>query len=169
MIDYFEQFWSLYPNKKGKGAARKAFEKVMQGNDEVALFSDLTLALEAQKRYRQEAKGHDEFIAPWKHPSTWLNQECWLDEIGSHSDLKQRDELAKCSVTGCDSEVHGQQFDRCAYHLEFDERDHLRDVLMAPELRAYYNAHPEIQGLKGEAAVAWMKKKIKEIVSRGHD
>lgn len=162
----FDTFWALYPNKKGKGAARKAYEKVMTGNDEAALFKDMELALEAQKRYRQEARSSGEFIAPWKHPSTWLNQECWLDEIGSHADLKQKAELAQCSMAGCECEVHGPRFDHCAYHLEFDEKDHLRDVLMAPELRKYYNDHPEIQGLKGAEAMKWMKDKIRNIVNR---
>jgi len=164
--DNFDTFWSVYPNKKGKGAARKAFEKVMDGNDEEALFKDIMLALEAQKKYRNEARSSGEFMPPWKHPSTWLNQECWQDEIDSHADLKQRAVLSQCLVEGCMSEVHGSRFQYCGHHLEFDEKDHLRDVLMAPELRKYYNDHPEIQGLKGDEAIKWMKVKIKQIVNR---
>jgi len=151
----FERFWELYPNKKGKGAARKAFEKAMQGNDQTALFKDMELALEAQKRYRNEARLKNEFMPPWKHPSTWLNQECWLDEIASHADLKQKYESKFCF---CGKETHGPKFQYCAEHLQLDEHGRFRDVLMAPEIREYYRKHPEIHGLTGRDAVQWITK-----------
>ena len=161
MTDLFEQFWGVYPNKKGKGAARKAWEKATAGNDESAMLTDVLLALEAQKRYRIEAKSLGEFIPEWKHPSTWLNQECWLDEIGSHAELKQRHELQTCKH--CSEPVHGPRFDVCSHHLEFTPDGRLNGVLMADELRAYYNQNPEIKTMNHHQAALWMKQKIRGI------
>jgi uncharacterized protein (DUF1697 family) len=77
--DDFEKFYSEYPIKKSKAAAAKAFAgAIKKTNLEVLL-----TALREQKKAREEAlKGGGRiFIPHWKHPSTWLNQECWLDEV----------------------------------------------------------------------------------------
>jgi hypothetical protein len=66
----FEEFWALFPAKVGKGAAKKAFEKVRKSN--LVEFQDL---MEALRRY--VVKTDDR---PWCHATTWLNQERWTDE-----------------------------------------------------------------------------------------
>lgn len=67
----FDQFWELYPRKKDKGHARKAFEKAL---DKVSVDH----ILESVRLYRdQEADTQEEFIA---YPATWLNGERWDDE-----------------------------------------------------------------------------------------
>ena len=65
----FEDFLSIIPSKmrKGKGKAFKAFKKSKY---------ELTIE-ELSERYRKHHEINGEFT---KHPATWLNQECWLDD-----------------------------------------------------------------------------------------
>jgi len=86
---HFERFWSVYPNRKGKLAAKKAFDKAVKGEDIGEFTHMICLAIEAQHRYRSDAKSSGEFIPPWKQPATWLNSGCWDDEVKSHTELKQ--------------------------------------------------------------------------------
>ncbi len=69
----FDRFWEAYPEKTGKGAARKAFPLAMA---KISSFDPLDFViLPALQRYR-ERKPVDR---PWCNPATWLNQERWLD------------------------------------------------------------------------------------------
>ena len=70
--DAFERFWSAYPKKVGKEAARKAFGKV-----KVPVESLLT-AIERQKCGNQWSAENGRFIP---NPATWLNQGRWEDEV----------------------------------------------------------------------------------------
>ena len=65
----FELYWSTIPSKmrKGKGKAFKAFKKSKY---------ELTIE-ELSDRYKKHHEINKEFT---KHPATWLNQECWLDD-----------------------------------------------------------------------------------------
>lgn len=65
----FDAFWDAYPEKVGKGAARKAFAQAIRKTDVATMRA-------AIDRYRA-AKPDDR---PWANPATWLNQERWLDE-----------------------------------------------------------------------------------------
>lgn len=65
----FETWWATYPDKVGKGAARKAFEKAIR----IASLQDMLVGVERYRRNKPKDR-------PWCHPSTWLNQERWLDE-----------------------------------------------------------------------------------------
>lgn len=71
----FDRFWSVYPNKKGKGAARTAFAKAIAKGVSV---EDLITAVERQKHSRQWTRDNGDYIP---HPATWLNQERWEDAI----------------------------------------------------------------------------------------
>lgn len=73
----FKTFWSAYPKKAGKDAARKAFAK--RKFDEQA-FEKVMAALNEQKASEQWQKDGGQFIP---HPATWLNQGRFEDEIGS--------------------------------------------------------------------------------------
>jgi len=67
----FNDFWSVYPRKKGKGQARKAFEKALEK-------TDIATILDGVAAYITYGDMDDpQFIA---HPSTWLNGERWEDE-----------------------------------------------------------------------------------------
>ena len=68
----FEQFWTAYPRKVGKGGAFKAFLKADQP------IAGLLVAVEKQKRSEQWRKEGGQYIP---HPATWLNQGRWDDEV----------------------------------------------------------------------------------------
>jgi len=69
----FDRFWSVFPRKVGKGAARSVFQRVVSKAQATA--DELTAGAE---RYAAATAGKDpEFIA---HPKTWLNAERWTDE-----------------------------------------------------------------------------------------
>jgi hypothetical protein len=67
--EHFDEFWAAFPNKVGKGEARKSFERIRLAG--IVSWDDLLAGLE---RYR--AKTDDR---PWCNPTTWLNQERWSD------------------------------------------------------------------------------------------
>ena len=69
---YFDQLWSLYPRKVGKGQARKAFKTASKKID----FYDLLPKL---MDYVNTLEGKDKQFMP--HLATWLNGERWTDEV----------------------------------------------------------------------------------------
>ena len=64
----FDAFWAVYPEKVGKGAARKAFPLAISK-------APLEILIEGVHRYIA-AKPADRSYC---HPSTWLNEERWDD------------------------------------------------------------------------------------------
>ena len=69
--DNFDAFWSAFPRRIAKEAARKAWAKAVKTTDPSVL-------IEAAATYATTTKGTDpKFI---KHPATWLNGGCWEDE-----------------------------------------------------------------------------------------
>ncbi len=77
----FIEFWTAYPRKIGKGAALKAWKKA-----KLPAMAVILNAVEDQKKSRQWQKDSGQYIP---HPSTWINQERWEDEIteGAPRDL----------------------------------------------------------------------------------
>jgi hypothetical protein len=67
----FEAWWLQYPRKVSKGAARKAYDKARKS----ATADELELGA---MRYSAIRSSEDPTYT--KHPSTWLNNKCWLDE-----------------------------------------------------------------------------------------
>lgn len=80
----FLDFWTVYPRKVGKGAARVRWKKI---NPDAALAERITLAVCAQRLWKS---WEDVQFIP--HPSTWLNEERWNDETtkGPPTSLNQR-------------------------------------------------------------------------------
>ena len=70
----FEEFWKEYPRKVGKGAAKRAFEKVIK----TVTLETLVTALRRQKCGSQWTRDNGQYIP---HPATWLNQQRWEDEV----------------------------------------------------------------------------------------
>ena len=70
--DAFERFWSVYPRKVGKQSAKRAFEKVK------VPIETLVTAVERQKCSDQWTRDNGQYIP---HPTTWLNQGRWDDEL----------------------------------------------------------------------------------------
>jgi len=66
----FEQFWDIYPAKKGKGSAAAAFAKALKRVSANEL-------LEAVTRFRDDPHRPSDFTP---HPTTWLNQDRWGDD-----------------------------------------------------------------------------------------
>ena len=69
---YFDQLWTLYPRKIGKGQARKAFKAASKKID----FYDLLPKL---MDFVNTLEGKDKQYMP--HLATWLNGERWTDEV----------------------------------------------------------------------------------------
>jgi hypothetical protein len=67
----FAEWYAAYPVHKAPGDAEKAYAKVIREG------ADPLLLLEAAKRYCDEQQVLDGY---GKHPATWLNKKCWLDE-----------------------------------------------------------------------------------------
>jgi hypothetical protein len=71
----FETFWSSYPRKKAKAAARKAWDKLAP---DAATAAAILAAVEQHKRSEQWVRDGGQFIP---HPATWLNGRRWEDEL----------------------------------------------------------------------------------------
>ena len=70
----FDEFWTVYPKKQGKGAALKAWRKI---KPDEGLFAKMLHAVKAAKETEQWRRENGRFIP---NPATWLNQERWDDE-----------------------------------------------------------------------------------------
>jgi len=69
--DGFDEFWGVYPRRIAKGQARTAYKSALK-----KIPHDSIIA--AVVKYAVSIDGQEsKFI---KHPSTWLNGECWADE-----------------------------------------------------------------------------------------
>jgi hypothetical protein len=151
----FDEFWRAYPNRKGKGAAAKKYEKI-----DDSTHKQILLAIEAQKKYRAAAAKTGEFLPEWCMPATWLNQQRWLDEIASHAELKEKAASKICIIQGCSEPVHAEKDAKqyCYHHYSYDERGKLRGgLILVDKLRQHYLEHPEIHELRGKAAFKFMK------------
>ncbi len=71
----FDRFWTLYPRKVGKGAARKAWAAALRRADEGAasIIAGITVQTSLD---RFDTRDDGRFIP---HPATWLNADRWLD------------------------------------------------------------------------------------------
>lgn len=79
LAERFAVFWSKYPKKVGKEAARKAFLKI-RPNDE--LFGKMVDGIDKAKKSQQWQEEHGRYIP---NPATWLNQGRWDDELTAAS------------------------------------------------------------------------------------
>ena len=72
---HFNTFWEVYPKKKSKGQAEKAFSKL---NPDEQLLATILTAIERAKKSVDWQKEEGQYIP---HPATWLNAKGWEDEI----------------------------------------------------------------------------------------
>lgn len=70
----FERFWLVYPKRKGKEAARKAFAKLEPDNE---LLGVMIAAIRQEMKSDQWRRNGGQYIP---YPATWLNQRRWEDE-----------------------------------------------------------------------------------------
>lgn len=78
----FQKFWEIYPIKKSKGDAIKAWNK-LKPNEE--LLNQILDAVRKQKTSEDWTKDNGKFIP---YPATWLNGQRWLDECKENSQEK---------------------------------------------------------------------------------
>ncbi len=71
----FQAFWNCYPRKVGKGNAKKSWDKIKSPKPTI---EEILESVEQHKQGRDWAKDDGDFIP---HPSTWLNQRRWDDEV----------------------------------------------------------------------------------------
>lgn len=69
--DDFDHWFDNFPRKTAKGQARKAYKSALKKTDASTL-------LRAARAYAATRVGEDDKFT--KHPATWLNGECWLEE-----------------------------------------------------------------------------------------
>ncbi len=69
--DSFARFWSIYPRKTAKGAAKSKWPKALKAVD-----GDVERIIAGAERYRDDPNREDWLTA---HASTWLNGERWDD------------------------------------------------------------------------------------------
>lgn len=70
----FAEFYAEFPLHKARPAAAKAYARALSRAAPQVL-------LDGAKRYAKSRTGEDANFT--KHPATWLNNDCWLDEIVS--------------------------------------------------------------------------------------
>jgi hypothetical protein len=73
----FDDFWNMYPNKVGKVKAHQSWVKI---NPDEELRNKIMVALANHRKSVQWIKDGGEFIP---HPTTWLNQRRWEDQLRS--------------------------------------------------------------------------------------
>jgi hypothetical protein len=79
-VDGFEEWWSLYPKKVGKGQARRAWGAAVRKAGVPAL----TAALLAQ---RPSLLARETQFIP--NPSTWLTGERWADQTAATAERRE--------------------------------------------------------------------------------
>lgn len=67
----FGEWWESVPRKVSKGRAEKAYRVALKQAQPEELLTGI-------RRYAAEVRGTDPKFM--KHPATWLNDKCWLDE-----------------------------------------------------------------------------------------
>lgn len=73
----FDMFWQLYPSKKAKMRAFSCWAKAIR----VTKIDTILQALYDQIQEKAQKSSLGVFVPEWPHPSTWLNQKRWEDEI----------------------------------------------------------------------------------------
>ena len=68
----FESLWRAFPKRIARPAARRAWDAAIRHG------ADPQHIIAGALRYAAERTGQDPKFT--KHPATWLNNECWLDE-----------------------------------------------------------------------------------------
>lgn len=68
--EQFESFWIIYNKKVSRADAEVKFKRALKKDS----FENIMSGLDKYVKSRGEDSKY------WKHPSTWLNKECWNDE-----------------------------------------------------------------------------------------
>ena len=86
----FEKFYKLYPRKQKRFMASKSFKK-LSSDDKVLAYNGLLNYIKFWKYNKTEKQ----FIP---HPSTWLNQRRWEDELDLPKSAKEKSKDIRSEV-----------------------------------------------------------------------
>lgn len=87
----FLRFWSSYPKKVAKVYCQRIFLKLKPSTEQTEV---MIRAVENQKRWEMWQREDGKYIP---NPSTWLNQQRWLDE-GENTVCKQENEEKRMGI-----------------------------------------------------------------------
>jgi uncharacterized protein YdaU (DUF1376 family) len=76
-VDGFDAFWAAYPKKVAKPEAKKAWTNLKPDEE---LIARILTALTETKRTPDWTREQGRFVP---HPSTWINQQRWEDELST--------------------------------------------------------------------------------------
>lgn len=82
----FAEFWDEYPRKVGKKAARDSWKRI---KPDAKLFDSIMYAVRAAKKSQEWTKEGGRYVP---HPTTWLNQGRWDDELTPATNNQQTTE-----------------------------------------------------------------------------
>lgn len=85
-MEDFNKFYQEYPNKKSRSESEKIWNKL---NPSKELVQKIMLSLENHKMSSTWVRDNGQYIP---HPSTWLNQKRWEDEVSVFVPLKTKNE-----------------------------------------------------------------------------
>ena len=72
----FTEFWQLYPIKRDKVKAQKAFDKLGSLDKWNAI-----VGVKRELDYRAEMAREGAWVASWKYAQGWITGRCWEDEL----------------------------------------------------------------------------------------
>jgi len=88
LLSYFEEFWKTYPDKTNQ-SKKKTLESYQRVAVSAEVCGEIFGGLLKQIDVYEENKKRNVWQPPWRHAVTWLNQECWKNEVV----VKESDEL----------------------------------------------------------------------------
>lgn len=95
----FESFWNLYDYKKAKPKAKLVFKSSLKKDSFENIIEGLNKYLKTRGSDRQY----------WKHPTTWLNGECWNDDYQTKQ-TQIKSESKKISLADDFNKFMGYEF-----------------------------------------------------------
>jgi len=124
---FIKEFWPNYPGKfcgRGKGSRGIALRHMLKINPDADERARILGNLKAQVRAHSQKPPEQRNY--WKIGETYVYNRLWNDEIESAMEVKEKQNLKKCSK--CDSDVHGPNFTVCDKHVPSDWTDELRQA-----------------------------------------
>jgi hypothetical protein len=82
----FQEFWNCYEKKEDRKKCEKAYAKLLKDKG-VNLHEKIMNAISAQKKSRDLAESFGIWQPARKNPLTWLNGNCWEDEVKTQEKL----------------------------------------------------------------------------------
>jgi len=109
----FDAFWSEYPRKVGKKKAEDAYMKALKTFNELDDMDAATILVDSAIKYA-EVTTDMKFC---KHPATWLNGECWNDDI-AHVQPAEKSSASKMQDAFADLRSEAREIEQIN-NLEF--------------------------------------------------